>query len=81
VTIQRSQPLPECTSCGRPTKRDVHARSGGLCTRCRALRPAWVPTPQEADFIEWQELTAQRGRQERDELAARRARKEAHRAR
>jgi hypothetical protein len=81
VSIRRAQPLPECASCERPTAREVITRNGGSCTLCRALRPAWVPTPDEADLIEWQQLAADRGKAARDELAERRAKREARRAR
>lgn len=27
-------PLPECLLCEAPTRRDVHARLGGLCSGC-----------------------------------------------
>lgn len=75
MTIQRSQPLPECVVCERPTRRETHERNGGYCSRCKSLRPAYVPTPAQLDAGEWQTLAAQRGRAQRDELAERRRRR------
>jgi len=39
VTVQLSEPLPECLACETPTRRDVHARTGGFCSACDPSRP------------------------------------------
>lgn len=71
MTVQRSQPLPECSVCARPTRREAWNRNRGLCSRCRSLRPAYVPTPAEAELAEWQQTAARRGLEERERAAAR----------
>lgn len=38
MSVQLPQPLPECLVCERPTRRDVHAATGGLCSLCNADR-------------------------------------------
>lgn len=79
--------MPECSVCERPTKREIWQRNHRMCSRCRGLRPAYVPTPAEAELAEWQALAASRGAQDRaraeararrrvDELAERRRRRE-----
>lgn len=39
MPIELSAPLPECIGCETPTKREVHARNGGLCTDCATAMP------------------------------------------
>lgn len=34
MTARLAAPLPECLLCERPTARDVHAATGGLCSDC-----------------------------------------------
>jgi hypothetical protein len=37
---QRDRPLPECSICGTPTRRQAHTANGGLCSPCRVTYQA-----------------------------------------
>lgn len=78
------RPLPECSSCRRPTKRATWDRLGGLCSICRATEhPAM--TAERAELHDWQATVARIRRQERQDALQRadrlRARREAREAR
>lgn len=64
------RPLPECSSCGKPTKRSTHARLGGVCGACRALEhPA--TSAERVQLRDWQVTVARVRGQERQAALAR----------
>lgn len=43
MTVQKAQPLPECTGpCGLPVRRDVAEANGGMCSSCAQAAAALV---------------------------------------
>lgn len=77
MTPQYAKPLPECGGCARPIRRRLAQDNGGYCTTCRPRRASPVKAlPEELLHLqEWQATAHARGQAQRDELAARRAKR------
>lgn len=81
MSIQLPASLPECERCGRPTRRTVHARTGGHCTACytwdkAATAVGPVDAAAELDqFREWQSTVFRIRRAEVKAAAVRAARR------
>lgn len=65
-------PLPECSSCGRPTRRSTWLRRGGRCGECAAATLPVVLAEERLELHEWQ-TTVQRIRRAEAEAEAERA--------
>ena len=60
MTPKVAEPLPECSLCETPTRREVHEANGGLCTSCatgladtvRMLPVAIPPANDDTGFVE-----------------------------
>ena len=83
MAAQQAEPLPECSSCGRPTRRAVWDNTGGTCTACTAWDHAVVTVGPDqaaaelAQLREWQQTVRRIRRAETLAAAERAARRRA----
>lgn len=71
MTVQIANPLPECSLCAVPTKRDVHELNGGLCTACMVESTLRMVPVRSADADDLDDLRRRReDRQEQLDLTA-----------
>lgn len=69
-------PLPECSGCGRATRRSTHGRLGGYCSEChRTAHP--VTQHERLELRDWQTTVARIRRAEAERAADRAARRQA----
>lgn len=70
------KPLPDCSGCGRPTRRSTWERLGGRCSRCHGMtHPAAARAAGQ--LRDWQATVARIHRDRLEEEAARAARRRA----
>lgn len=72
-------PLPECSSCGRPTRRAGWSRRGGRCAECAAATLPVVLAESRLQLQEWQQTVQRVRRAEAEQEAARADRRRARR--
>lgn len=72
-------PLPECASCGRPTRRQGWLRRGGRCAECAAATLPVVLAEDRLQLHEWQTTVARIRRAEAEAKAERAVRRQARR--
>lgn len=74
------RPLPDCTQCGRPTRRSTHQRLGGYCSECKRVEhPALAA--ERTRLQEWQGTVRRIRGQENARIEALRLRREARKRR